>query len=436
MLRRELAIVFRARVTWLQAALSALLVGHSFVLATDLYSAGSRSALANSLMSREFDPLLGIVRPTLGGLYFAVSLLGALVAVRPLAIEKERRTFHSLLLQTGSPTHVLGAQAAAGVLSLGLQFIAPIGLFIVWVLMGGHLGLGETAIALFGQLLYVILVAAVAMAAAAWTTTLAQAATATILIIAASWAIDASEGFAALAWLGRALDWSVSTHLVPMERGMLPLGACLWMAIASAGAFAIAYLGTRFDMLPRRRMFLAMLLVAMTVAGGTMANRFRAVCDCTEFNRLSLPPAVVTGLRELPGAIALDVNLDLDDARRRQLEIDAITKLRLARSDLEVRTPIDETSAPVTGERDDGYGRITIHVGDQTRTTYSTSRKEIVTLMFEAAGRPVPDWPEVAYPGYPLVVDGSRRTLTLLVAYIGFPSACLLAGLWATRTVR
>src|SRR6187399_591145 len=69
MLRRELAIVFRARVTWVQAALSALLVGHSFVLAIDLYSAGSRSAQANRLMSREFDPLLGIVRPTLGGLY-------------------------------------------------------------------------------------------------------------------------------------------------------------------------------------------------------------------------------------------------------------------------------------------------------------------------------------------------------------------------------
>src|SRR5207253_761304 len=92
MLGRELPIVLRARLTWLQAAFSALLVGHGFVLAVDLYAAGSRSAIAHHLMTREFNPLLGIVRPTLGGLYLALSLLGPLAAVRPIAVEKERRT--------------------------------------------------------------------------------------------------------------------------------------------------------------------------------------------------------------------------------------------------------------------------------------------------------------------------------------------------------
>ena len=37
------------------------------------------------------------MRPTLGGLYLALSLLGPLVAARPLAVEKERRTFGALL---------------------------------------------------------------------------------------------------------------------------------------------------------------------------------------------------------------------------------------------------------------------------------------------------------------------------------------------------
>lgn len=435
MLRRELSIMLRARPTWLQAALSALLVGHSFVLAADLYSAGSRSAIANRLMSREFDPLLGIVRPTLGGLYFAVSLMGAVVAVRPLAIEKERRTFHSLLLQTASPMRVLAAQAAAGVTSLGLQFIAPVGLCVIWVLLGGHVALGETAIAFLGQALYVMLVAALATAAAAWTNTLAQAATATIVLIAASWAIDASEGFAALAWLGRALDWSVSTHLTPLERGMLPLGACLWMGFIAAGAFGIAYVGTRFDLSPWHRAVFVTLIVALTAGGGVAANRVRLLFDCTEMNRISLPPAVIAGLRELPGAIIVDVYLDRDDARRQQLETDAINKLRLARSDLEVRTPLDEQPAPLAGEREEGYGRITLHVGDESRTTYSTSRKEIVTLLFEAAGRPVPDWTAAEYPGYPLVIERRGRMVMLFLAYAGFPAACVLVGFWSTRTV-
>lgn len=435
MLRRELSIMLRAWITWMQVALSAFLVGHSFVLALDLYSAGSRSALANRLMSREFDPLLGIVRPTLGGLYIAVSLLGALVAVRPLAIEKERRTFHSLLLQT-SPMRMLTAKAAAGVVSVGLQMIAPIGLFVLWLLLGGHLAVRETTVALLGQVLYICLIAALAIAAASWTGTLAQAATATIILITASWAIDAAEGFAALAWLGRALDWSVSTHLTPLERGILPVGAGLWVAFAAIGAFAIAYIGVRFDIRLIGRVSSAALIVALTAFACIAANRVRKGFDATELNRLSLPPAVVEALRNMPGPIALEVYLDRDDARRRQLENDLITKLRLARPDVDVRTPIDDQAAPVASERDDTYGRIIIRVRDQTRVTFSTSRKEIVTLLFEAAGQPLPDWSPPEYPGYPIVIEGLRRTVAVVVAYVGFPALWILTGMWSTRALR
>jgi hypothetical protein len=73
-MRRELAIALRARLVWVIAALSALLVGHGFMLAVDLFSASSRSALAAALQTREMDPLAGIVRPTLGGLDLALVL--------------------------------------------------------------------------------------------------------------------------------------------------------------------------------------------------------------------------------------------------------------------------------------------------------------------------------------------------------------------------
>src|SRR5262245_66510581 len=126
MLARELSLVLRARLTWVQAALSAILVGHGFVLAVDLYSAGSRSVPANLLMAREFDPLLGIVRPTLGGLYLAISLLGPLAAARSLAVEKERRTFGALLLQIGSPLRLVGSKAIAALAGVGLQMLAPL----------------------------------------------------------------------------------------------------------------------------------------------------------------------------------------------------------------------------------------------------------------------------------------------------------------------
>ncbi|HVE81317.1 MAG TPA: hypothetical protein VND93_00650 [Myxococcales bacterium] len=435
MLRRELAIALRSRVAWLQAALSALLVGHGFVLAVDLYSAASRSALGGSLMSRELDPLLGVVRPTLGGLYFAVSLLGPLAAARGFSVEKERRTFPSLLLQIGAATPVVLAKLAAAVAAVSLQLIAPAVLLLAWLVAGGHLHAGEVATSLLGHLLYVALIGALGVAAAAWTRTFAQAATAAILLVAASWAIDASEGFAALAWLGRALDWSVTTHLQPMERGTLAVGAALWMAVAITGAAALAILGARSDLGKLRPALIAATLVAIAALGAA-AHGVRRALDLTELHRMSLPPAAERGLRELPGPISLEVLLDRDDARRQQLESDILSKLRIARPDARVVYSLDERSEPSEAERDEGYGRILVTAGAGRRETYSTSRRELVSLIFEAAGRAPPDWSQPEYPGYPLVLGGARRTAITLLAYAALPLGLLALGLWLTTPRR
>jgi hypothetical protein len=432
LLQRELSIALRARVTWLQAALSALLVGHSFVLAVDIYAAGSRSALTGGLMTREFDPLLGIVRPTLGGLYLAVSLLGPITAARPLATEKERHTWAMLLLHTGAPLRVVAAKFVAAAAAVGVQCAAPLALLATWLAVGGHLGGGETAVALSGEALYLLLIAAVATAAAAWSANVAQAATATLIVVAASWAIDASEGFAALAWLGRALDWSVTTHLEPSERGTLLAGAWLWMAVAVAGSLALAYIGARLDFTRTQRAAAAVGVVAATLLGCAAAARVRRGVDVTELHRASLPAAAVAGLQTISGPLVLEVYLDRDDARRQQLEADVVAKLRLARPDLTVSMPEDEQSVSVTANREEGYGRIVMRAGGGERVTYSGSRSEIVSLFFEAAGLPLPDWSAPEYPGYPRVVDGERRNAIAVLAYVAIPAALLAIG-WLTR---
>jgi hypothetical protein len=436
MLRRELAIVLRSRITWLAAALSALLVGHGFVLAIDLYTAGSRSALSHTLMSRELDPLAGIVRPLLGGLYLSVSLLAPLVAARAISVEKERRTFRWLLLQTARPGAVVAAKSVAALAGVAVQLAAPSLLLLVWRAVGGHLAWGETLVAVGAHGLYLALVVTIAVAASAWAATLAQAAVVAVLVIAASWAVDASEGFAALAWLGRAVDWSVTTHLYPMERGTVAIGASLWLMALIAGGLAIAYVGVRFD-LPRRRRGLALAAaVAATLLAGALAHRVRRIVDATELRRASLPPAAARGLRELPGPIGLEVWLDRDDARRRQLEADVIAKLRIARPDVAIDMPLDDRPAPVEGEREPGYGRIVVTAGAGRRETYSASRKELVTLLFEAAGRALPDWSQPDYPGHPVVVDGARRRLAVVLAYAGIPLGLLVAGWLVTRSRR
>jgi hypothetical protein len=437
-LRRELVIALRARVTWVVAALSALLVGHGFMLAVDLFSASSRSALASRLQAREMDPLAGIVRPTLGGLDLAIVLLGPLVASRPLSVEKERRTYGALCLAEGSSWRVIALKTAAAAAASALLLATPVALLVAYRIAGGHIDFPETVVAFLGEGLRMLVVVAASIAAAAWTRTLAQAVTAGVAVSLTSWAIDAAEGFAALAWLGGASAWSIERRLLLFGRGLVPVGSLLWLLTAAAVGFGLACIGGSFTRDWRSKA----LGSAVTLWAGVLlmmdTGQFRRTYDWTEARRASLPPAAVEGLRTLPGPISLEVYLDRDDSRRRQIETDALQKLVLARPDIFIRMPLDERERPSEAARNDDYGRIVVRAGEGVRETRSTSRRELVTLVFEAAGRSLPDWTQPTYPGHPTVIEGAPRTCLALLAYGGMPLTLLVIGLLLSqrRTAR
>jgi hypothetical protein len=273
----------------------------------------------------------------------------------------------------------------------------------------------------------------VSIAAAAWTRTLAQAATLGIVVSLTSWAIDAAEGFAALGWLGGASAWSIERKLEPFQRGIVSIGSLTWLAVASAAAVLLALLGALYDVSRARRLLLAVLVVVVSAALLVGAGRSHRAYDWSEQRRASLPPAAVDALRALPQPIEIALFLDRDDSRRRQIEGDVLSKLTLARPDIVVRTPLDDASAVSEGRRDDDYGRVVIRVGAATTVTRSTSRREIVTLIFEAAGLPLPDWSAPPYPGFPHVVEGARRTLVVTFSYLVLPVTLLAAGYLLAR---
>jgi hypothetical protein len=183
----------------------------------------------------------------------------------------------------------------------------------------------------------------------------------------------------------------------------------------------------------RRARWAALGVAAAAVVLGGLAHHVRREADLTEEHRASLPPAVERSLKDLPGPLRIEVNLDRDDARRHQLENDLLSKLRIARSDIDVIMSADTHPAPIEAERDPTYGKIIVQTPRGRRETYSTSRKELVTLFFEASGLPVPNWDQPTYPGYPLVLEGTRRSVLLVIAYLALPLALLAIGLLVTR---
>jgi hypothetical protein len=427
--RRELAIALRAPATWLAASLGALLVGHGFVLATDLYTSASRAALGYSLLQRQIDPLAGLVRPLLGAQLVAAVLVGPVSAARVLAVDKERGTYAMHMLEARSPVPVVARAAVAALAATALLALPALALLALSAALGAHFALVESSVAFLGHALVLVLVASVGVAAAAWCRTAAQATTLTIAVLGVSWIVDAGRDFAALAWV-RALDvLSMGRRLEAFEGGIVSLGSLLWFASATAGAFGLALVGAGFE-LRSAKTWKAGAVVGAVLVLLSLSTRVARGFDLTEARRASLAPAEVAALRAVPAPIRLEVFYDRDDARRMQLERDVIAKLVLARPDVVVEMPLDDRPAAVLGEREEGYGRVVVHVGPAERETRSS---DLVAAIFDAVGQPMPDDHAPEYPGYPWVAEGAMRTGIVIAAYAAVPALFLALGMFLVK---
>ena len=80
--------------------------------------------------------------------------------------------------------------------------------------------------------------------------------------------------------------------------------------------------------------------------------------------------------------------------------------------------------------------QITVQLGARSTQTTSTSRRELTTLIFELAGRALPDWSQPEYRGYPLITAHGRRSAVVAASYGITPLAFLIIGLLLTRARR
>src|SRR5689334_25400712 len=89
-----------------------LLVGHAFIIATDLYAEASGAAGGPAALSQGLSPLEGIVVPTLGAYDLAATLLFPFVVIRLVAGDKETGAL-SLMLQ--APARFVATIVAKGI---------------------------------------------------------------------------------------------------------------------------------------------------------------------------------------------------------------------------------------------------------------------------------------------------------------------------------
>jgi len=397
------------------------LAGYSFVQAVALYGEASRPALVARQMAAGLNPFDGVIIPTYGALYLALTLLFPFVAIRTISEDRDSGALHLLLQTPTRPGALLASKVV--VLSLAL-FLAELPGFLAlfhWRLSGGHIYAPETLCLLFGHFLYGLLVIAISLFAATVSESASTAALFALACTLGSWVLDfAASGNS---WLVKISGLSLTAALKPFEQGLLQWNVIVGIVIAVAGLFALTLIWWH----PGRALLVkfsrsAALLLACLVLYAVSHFLTRS-SDLTEDQRHSFSPTVSAALRQIHGPVRITLYLAPEDPRLMDFDHSILAKLRrvLPRTEI-VNKEANQAALFKTGE-DPNYGLIVYEIGMRRAESRSTSPEEVLPLLWNlaAVAPPASDNP-VAYPGYPLVVESSGRAE--LIFYVLWPALC------------
>lgn len=425
---KELRDLGCGRAFWAMLILLSLLVGASFDQAIGLYSEASRAAAQTPLLARGLSPFDGIVVPTFGALYLAATFLLPFVIIRMVGAEKASGALKLTLQMPYSQAAVMTAKLLAALAAWIAMALVPLGALGAWGLMGGHLGLGETANLLAGHLLYALVITGIAMLCAATSDNPSTAAILALAVTIGFWVLDfaaAGQGGAVQMLAGL----SLTQTLRGFERGLLSTAPAVASILAALGLVTVAAVWLHSGRALARRGTLTAAVLACTGLAAVGATALSAHFDMTEDRRNSFAPSETAALHSLTAPLEVIVRLAPEDPRLVDFERGVLGKLRRTVRRLHVaiesesRTGLFETS-------DEHYGEIVLRYSGRETITRSTGAGEVLPLIFELAAITPPNVAAAApYPGYPLVVGPTASMAARIWFFLGLP--LLIVALWA-----
>jgi ABC-type transport system involved in multi-copper enzyme maturation permease subunit len=405
------------------------LIGYSFFQAVALYGEASAAARDQPQLATSLSPLDGILVPTLGGFYVAVTLLFPFVAIRALGHEKETGAL-KLLVQLPYRIPTLAAVKLAAISIAWLIAVIPVATALVlWLSFGGHLNLLETSNLFSGHLLYGLLIGAIALFASAISDNSATAAIVTLAFTIGSWVLDfALAGQSgALGWISRL---SLTQALRTFEQGLLSAALVLGMCAAIAGFATLAAIWLHPGTSLYKKLVRTILCVGLAGILLAGATQLRTSSDVSEDKRNSFPAADQRTLATLSEPLIITVHLAPEDPRYVDLQRNVLAKLERIVPNVTIRLVTGGQSV-IGSTGDVSYGEIEYNYGGHSAKSRSTSHREALPLLYGLAGVPVPT-PQTGedYPGYPLVADG---WIALPWFFVALPLLISVAWRWWNR---
>ncbi len=412
LLRKEMRELVTGNSLWILMLLLSPLVGYSFIQAVALYAEASRPALSIPELAHQFSAFDGILVPTLGGFYLAITLLFPFVAIRLIAAEKASGGLKLLVQLPYRLGDLVAAKFAALFAAWLIALIPVLSALVWWGLIGGHLDTRETATLMIGHLLYAFLIGAISFLAAALTEGGATAAILALAVTLGSWVLDFSAlDRGGVSSLLAAL--SLTSLLRPFEQGLLSAPTALGMLIATAGFLALAAIWLPPGIpLGRKLKVSALIVVAVAILiSGTAQSR--TVLDVTPDRRNSFPLADEKLLGQLQERLLVTVHMASSDPRLVDLDRKVLARLKRAMPWVTIRIAEPGQTSPFGTAGDENYGEIDLTYHGKSATTRSTGAGEILPILYELAGAgpPAPGAPGPDEPGYPLVADASNAAV-------------------------
>ena len=427
LLTKELAEILSGRALWTMLLLVCPLVGYSFFQAVSLYGEASASASRSAAAVTSLSPLDGVLVPTFGSFYVAVTLLFPFVAIRVLGQERESGALRLLVQLPYSPSTLILAKLGAVLAAWVLVSIPALSTLAAWLWLGGHLAPSETLNLLFGHLLYGLLIGAVALFAATISESSATAAIVALAATIGSWVLDFTlAGHSGLAaWLAQI---SLTQTLRAFEQGLFSGGLVLGIAAVICGLAALSsvWLPPGTPLAAKFARSLACVLATVVVLG--IATQIRTSVDVTEDQRNSFSPADQRVLATLRLPLVVTVNLVPEDPRYADLQRNVLGKLERAMPNVSV---VFAGNQQDSAGKSDAYGEIAYVYGNRSDVSRSTNPGEILPLLYALAETQPPKPGQTTdYPGYPLVASADA---TLTWFFGALPLLIALAWWWSRQ---
>jgi ABC-2 type transport system permease protein len=429
LLVKELWEILGGRALWIMLLLMCPLIGYSFFQAASLFGEASVAGLQSPVLASSLSPLDGVLVPTFGAFYVAVTLLFPFVAIRVLGQEKESGALRLLVqLPYGSST-LITAKLAAVLAAWVLSSFPALSALVMWELLGGHLSAPETLNLVFGHLLYGLLVGAIALFAASVAESAATAAIVTLAFTIGSWVLDftvvGQPGL--LAWIG---SLSLTQVLHTFEQGILSAGLVAGICAVVLGFAALATIWLPPGVRVRNKVIWSIVCVLAVALALSLVAQIRFAFDVAEDRRNSFPVADQGLLASLSQPLSVTVHLAPEDPRYLDLQRNVLAKLERTMPKVSIRMAGERQGLP-TGAGEDRYGEVEYSYGAHSDVSRSTSPREILPMLYGLAGVSPPG-PASGneYPGYPLVAGNEA---ILLWFFLGLPLCITFAWWWSRR---